>query len=392
MRHLIRGGFANLYHVKDSNNREYALKLLHDATNIQRLRQQLHVLKVLNTSELFLKTYQSKNLLGAFYILIEYVDGDDLQREIQKEVYTESQAIKVVLELLKALEFLHKNKFIHGDIKPENILQRDEKYFLIDYDVVKTSAEVKVTHIQSDDDFTAPEIYKGTQTLSSDIYSLGCSLYYILSAEHIYDFKESDDFSAKMFLHLYASAKKNEKISTKMMYLIERMTDKDFKNRATIQEIKNIINSDEEFVQDLKEEVIIPKSKLDRYENMAEDNISYAQNILGLIYEQGKEVKQDLNKALQLYIKASSQGLTKAEFNLALCYKYAKGCSKDYAKARELFKKAASKEHQRSLFYLADMYENALGVQKDMIKAYELYKESASYGFKPAIKRMKQDV
>ena len=389
---LGKGGFGTVYHVKDiSTDREYALKLLHNAFNISRIKKQFEILKILNSSDYFLKTYQSKKIVGSFYLLLEFSSNINLEKSVKTEILSESKACSIVSNIVESLRFLQKNEIIHGDVKAENILKKGERYFLIDFDVSKRGLLVKTLHIQGDDDFTAPEIYRGIKTSSSDIYSLGCTLYYMLTSEHIYGFTKESDFSQKMYAHLYAQQIPNSNISKKMFYLISRMTDKDYKKRATVDEIMEILNPDFRFLfvaysDKAKEDRF--ESKFERYTFMAEDGVSYAQNIVGLMYEEGLEVQKDLGKALKWYRLAAQQGLAKAQFNLALCYKMAKGCEEDYVEAREIFIEATHQEHNRSFYHLADMYEKGLGVEVDMKKAHELYKQSALNGYKPAYKKL----
>lgn len=393
---LGKGGFGTVFHVSDIRNssKEYALKFLKHNSNIKRIQKQLNVLKILNTSELFLKTYLTKKVLGNLFLLMEYSKDLSIDKLVKKETFSESLTCEVLLKLLIPLEFLHKNKIIHGDIKAENILKKEDSFYLIDFDVVKTESPSKTIHIQNDNDFTAPEIYRGVQTYLSDIYSLGCVIYYMLSAKHIYGLKNENDFSTKMFSHLYSEPIPDSKISKRMFYLIKRMTDKNYKTRANLEEIREILKTKtvfEEITQSYKSvNTNNYTHEFKRYKFMSDDGISYAQNVFGLMHEEGINVKQDLNKAIELYQLSADQGLAKAQFNLALSYKMAKGCKQNYSKAIELFTYASNQEHDRSLYHLADMYEKGLGCKININKAILNYKKSAYNGYKPAYKKLKE--
>ena len=99
-----------------------------------------------------------------------------------------------------------------------------------------------------------------------------------------------------------------------------------------------------------------------------------AQNNLGNLYYNGHGVKQDKNKAKELYEKACNGGNDIGCFNLGTMYEKAEGVKKDYSKAIELYKKSCDNGYSRGCFNLGYMYEKAQGVNQDKTKAKELYK------------------
>ncbi|MEM7594809.1 MAG: serine/threonine-protein kinase, partial [Cyanobacteria bacterium P01_A01_bin.83] len=75
-----------------------------------------------------------------FYLIQEFVKGNNLQQEVKKEgVLNEAKARQVLQEVLVILRDIHAQKVIHRDIKPANIIRReiDNKLVLIDFGVVK---------------------------------------------------------------------------------------------------------------------------------------------------------------------------------------------------------------------------------------------------------------
>ena len=246
---------------------------------------------------------------------MDYVEGKNLCKMVRQKAFTKNEALKVIIDMLDSLEFLQHHNIIHGDIKAENVLKKDGKYRLIDFDTAQFGESHQTLHILNDDDFTAPEIYKGTQSFASDIYSLGCMLYYLLYGEHIYAIDKKPLFGQKMYAHFFLYPQKNEKLS----YLISRMVDKNPETRATIEELRSIISSQkaDTKVDFLENQQFTFVNELVLYRFIAEQNIAYAQNILGLMYEEGEGVEKDLAKARTLFEEVAAHDHARSFYNLS---------------------------------------------------------------------------
>ncbi|MGB7440440.1 MAG: serine/threonine-protein kinase [Coleofasciculaceae cyanobacterium] len=124
-----------------------------------------------------------------FYLVQEFIDGQDLEQELEsKGKFSEKQALEVLLEILKVLKFVHENNSIHRDIKPSNIMRsRNGNFYLLDFGAVKqvsTSAVgTRSTGIYSQG-YAPPEQMAGSQVYpSTDLYALAVTIITLLTGK-----------------------------------------------------------------------------------------------------------------------------------------------------------------------------------------------------------------
>lgn len=125
-----------------------------------------------------------------FYLVQEFIDGRDLEQELeQRGAFSESEVLEVLEEVLKVLDYVHANGSIHRDIKLSNIMRRrDGRLFLLDFGAVKqvTTAAVSAggkasTGIYSMG-FAPPEQMRGDQVYpATDLYALAVTCITLLT-------------------------------------------------------------------------------------------------------------------------------------------------------------------------------------------------------------------
>ncbi|MGK7896503.1 MAG: protein kinase, partial [Xenococcus sp. (in: cyanobacteria)] len=119
---------------------------------------------------------------GRFYIVQEYIDGNDLSDELTPGTkWDEAKVINFLQEMLEILAFVHANNVIHRDIKPQNIMRRkDSRLVFIDFGAIKEiatrpidSSTTPFTFSIGTPDYIPIEQFRGKPEYSSDIYALG---------------------------------------------------------------------------------------------------------------------------------------------------------------------------------------------------------------------------
>ncbi|MCC5646850.1 serine/threonine protein kinase [Nostoc sp. CHAB 5824] len=124
-----------------------------------------------------------------FYLVQEYIDGQNLEEElVQQGKFSEQQVLEVLQEILKVLKFVHHRGIIHRDIKPSNIMRRrDGRLFLLDFGAVKQVTNAALGSAASSTGiysmgFAPPEQMAGGQVFpSTDLYALAVTLITLLT-------------------------------------------------------------------------------------------------------------------------------------------------------------------------------------------------------------------
>ncbi len=131
---------------------------------------------------------------GEFYLVQEWIEGLTLTQRVQQlGVLSDSTVMTILKQLLTLLEFIHDQPLLHRDIKPDNIILRasDEKPVLIDFGAVReTMGTIVNSQGQSGSSivigtpgFMPSEQAVGRPVYSSDLYSLGLTMIYLLTGK-----------------------------------------------------------------------------------------------------------------------------------------------------------------------------------------------------------------
>ena len=121
---------------------------------------------------------------------------------------------------------------------------------------------------------------------------------------------------------------------------------------------------------------------------LAEQGNANAQFFLGVMYDKGQGVRQDLREAARWFRKAAEQGHAEAQFNLGAMYDNGQGVPQDDAEAVKWFRKAAEQGLAVAQYDLGVMYDNGQGVPQDYAQAYMWFNLAASR-FPPGERRDK---
>lgn len=130
---------------------------------------------------------------GQLWISMQYVAGTDADRELRAGTMTPKRAIHIITEVAKALDYAHRRGIIHRDVKPANFLlaPEDERVFLADFGIARAFDES--AHLTATGMVVASVAYASPEALSgmdidhrADIYSLGCSLFRLLTNKNPY--------------------------------------------------------------------------------------------------------------------------------------------------------------------------------------------------------------
>ncbi|MBX3409906.1 MAG: serine/threonine protein kinase [Phycisphaeraceae bacterium] len=175
------------------------------------------------------------------YFVMEYVEGSTVYDEIVKNRrYTESEAINIAIQVAEALHHAHERGLIHRDVKPKNIMITGSGIAkLADMGLARAISDKEAAEAEQGKAFGTPYYISPEQirgdlniTPAADIYSLGATLYHMVTGAVPFDGKNP---SAVMHKHLKADLVApdhvNPRLSSGISEVIEMMMSKNPKAR-----------------------------------------------------------------------------------------------------------------------------------------------------------------
>ncbi|CAM9504592.1 unnamed protein product, partial [Ectocarpus fasciculatus] len=153
------------------------------AKDIRNLRQEIAILRTLNHENIILM-FDAFETDREFCVVTEYAQGELFEILQDDHMLPEAQVQKIAKQLVQALHYLHSNRVIHRDMKPQNILVGAHgRVKLCDFGFARamSSNTVVLTSIKGTPLYMAPELVKEQPyDLTVDLWSLGVILYELL--------------------------------------------------------------------------------------------------------------------------------------------------------------------------------------------------------------------
>jgi len=195
---LGEGGFGAVYKAFDQNlQRSVALKvMLQSLTSNQEfvqkfIREAITAAQLNHPNIVAIHKVGRDEKRGIHYLIMELLDGKTLENVVHdRGVLKPEEAVPFMLQASEALAAAHDKKIVHRDIKPENIMvDKRGVVKIMDFRLAKVvQPDMKSTKVMGTPHYMSPEQFEGKQVDGrTDIYSLGVTLYYILSRARPYE-------------------------------------------------------------------------------------------------------------------------------------------------------------------------------------------------------------
>ncbi len=277
LKKLGSGGFGTVYLAEDTFLKSLrALKIPH-GLNSQKdklLRESIVQTKLLDHPYI-VKLLTVDIIENNIIMVMEYIDGTDLEKIIDdKSKLKVSEAVRYFRQILSALAYAHDNKILHRDIRPSNILiDKKNNIKITDFGTSTFLEESQhaTTKIGSPP-YMAPEQFEGMAVFASDIYSVGCLFYEMITGfppivlanpMEIYKRAKAGDYPSLI--------KKKPTLSKELNDIIMKTLSPDLSNRykninsilSDLDMIENKKDGDRSEIRDIKKRIAARNERTD---------------------------------------------------------------------------------------------------------------------------------
>ncbi|MFO0868250.1 MAG: transporter substrate-binding protein [Pirellulales bacterium] len=265
---LGRGGMGMVYKAEHRLlGRALVLKVIRrdlvDRTEVVQRFQRESRLTARLTHPNVVAVYEAEEFAGTQLLVMEFVDGVDLAGLVsQRGLLPIAESCELIRQVAVGLQYIHEQGLVHRDIKPANLLVSPEgvvKILDLGLATLKTE-EAAGGGLTSDRqflgtmDYSAPEQWENSHEVDirADIYSLGCTLYYLLAGQAPFPNSKYSTLMQQMWAHSQAPIppirELRPDLPDDLVTIVERMLAKDRGERFATP--RDIVVALEPFAQD----------------------------------------------------------------------------------------------------------------------------------------------
>jgi len=211
------GGFGTVYLAEDTwIDKKVALKVPHkQSADFGELLREPRLLAALDHPNIvgILTAEKQENV---FFIVMEFVPGETLEAIIARDGALDvARALDYTCQIANAVDHAHRQSVLHRDLRPSNVIVTDNGMLKVADFGTSRFLEIAAhgTTVIGSPPYMAPEQFQGKAVFASDVYSLGVTMYQMLTGDLPYDTPSPADLDRLMSGDLLTSPRlKNPKV------------------------------------------------------------------------------------------------------------------------------------------------------------------------------------